>query len=104
MVIIMVIIMVVIRHRLCADIMQGGDEGVRRAILFAVGNTVVSDTLDAARVLCSGQDGKKARKKERTTRGTNKEKRNKFSREKYARSKLPKSSYAPNEWIRLGAG
>eukprot|EP00903_Cladosiphon_okamuranus_P011947 g11221.t1 len=46
-------------HRLCADIMQGGDEGVRRAILFAVGNTVVSDTLDAARVLCSGQDGKK---------------------------------------------
>eukprot|EP00752_Nemacystus_decipiens_P006829 g6131.t1 len=50
-------------HRLCADIMQGGDEGVRRAILFAVGNTVVSDTLDAARALCSsqdsGQDGKK---------------------------------------------
>lgn len=45
--------------------MQGGDEGVRRAILFAVGNTVVSDTLDAARVLCSGQDGKKARRKEK---------------------------------------
>lgn len=40
--------------------MQGGDEGVRRAILFAVGNTVVSDTLDAARALCFGQ-GKKAR-------------------------------------------
>ena len=46
--------------------MQGGDEGVRRAILFAVGNTVVSDTLDAARVLCSGQDGKKARREKCT--------------------------------------
>lgn len=42
--------------------MQGGDEGVRRAILFAVGNTVVSDNLDAARALCSGEDGKKASK------------------------------------------
>lgn len=52
------------RHRLCADIMQGGDDGVRRAILFAVGNTVVSDTLDAARFLCSGQDGKKARREQ----------------------------------------
>ncbi|CBN77803.1 structural maintenance of chromosomes 1 protein [Ectocarpus siliculosus] len=47
-------------HRLCADIMQGGDDGVRKAILFAVGNTIVSDTLDAARDLCfgSGEDKK----------------------------------------------
>lgn len=38
--------------------MQGGDDGVRKAILFAVGNTIVSDTLDAARDLCfgSGED------------------------------------------------
>lgn len=43
------------RNRLCADIMQGGDDGVRRAILFAVGNTVVSDTLDDARQLCFGR-------------------------------------------------
>ncbi|CAN0402568.1 unnamed protein product, partial [Ectocarpus sp. 13 AM-2016] len=34
--------------------MQGGDDGVRKAILFAVGNTIVSDTLDAARDLCFG--------------------------------------------------
>ena len=45
---------------MCADIMQGGDEGVRRAILFAVGNTVISDTLDDARKLCFGH-GEKAR-------------------------------------------
>lgn len=40
--------------------MQGGDDGVRKAILFAVGNTIVSDTLDAARDLCfgSGEDKK----------------------------------------------
>eukprot|EP00904_Undaria_pinnatifida_P004394 jgi/Undpi1/13956/HiC_scaffold_9.g03607.m1 len=48
------------RNRMCADIMQGGDEGVRRAILFAVGNTVISDTLDDARKLCFGH-GEKAR-------------------------------------------
>lgn len=48
----------VCRHRLCADIMQANDEGVRRAILFAVGNTVISDELDDARTLCFGSGEK----------------------------------------------
>ncbi|CAN0393420.1 unnamed protein product, partial [Discosporangium mesarthrocarpum] len=46
------------KHRLCADIIEGGDEGVRRAIMYAVGNTVVCDTLDDARALCYGQGEK----------------------------------------------
>ena len=43
---------------------------MRRAILFAVGNTVVSDSLDAARALCSGEEGKKASKQSSKHRRT----------------------------------
>ncbi|CAM9197715.1 unnamed protein product [Choristocarpus tenellus] len=43
------------KHRLCADIIEGGDDSIRRAIMYAVGNTVVCDTLDDARALCYGQ-------------------------------------------------
>jgi structural maintenance of chromosome 1 len=39
------------RYRLCADVIAC-DESVKRAVLYAVNNTVVCDDLDAARELC----------------------------------------------------
>lgn len=45
------------RFRLAADVITC-DENIRKAVLYAVGNTVVSDDLDAARQLCfSGRRG-----------------------------------------------
>ena len=43
------------RFRLAADVIAC-DESVKRAILYAVGNTVVCDDLDSARELCFGKD------------------------------------------------
>ncbi|GMH64712.1 hypothetical protein TrST_g10115 [Triparma strigata] len=45
------------RYRLAADVISC-DENVKKAVLYAVGNTVVCDDLDAARELCFGKDGK----------------------------------------------
>jgi structural maintenance of chromosome 1 len=45
------------RYRLCADVITC-DESIRKAVLYAVGNTVVCDDLTAARELCFGKDGK----------------------------------------------
>jgi len=45
------------RYRLAADVIQC-EESVKKAVLYAVGNTVVCDDLDAARELCFGKDGK----------------------------------------------
>ena len=42
------------RYRLCADVIQCEDEDVRKAVLYAVGNTVVCDDLQSARDLCFG--------------------------------------------------
>jgi structural maintenance of chromosome 1 len=39
------------RFRLASDVI-GCDENIKKAVLYAVGNTVVSDSLDAARQLC----------------------------------------------------
>ena len=45
------------RFRLAADVISS-DENIKKAVLYAVGNTVVSDDLDAARQLCfSGRRG-----------------------------------------------
>jgi structural maintenance of chromosome 1 len=41
------------RYRLAVDVISCEDN-IKRAVLYAVGNTVVSDTLDAARELCFG--------------------------------------------------
>mmetsp|Transcript_19655 Transcript_19655/g.39302 ORF Transcript_19655/g.39302 Transcript_19655/m.39302 type:complete len:762 (-) Transcript_19655:67-2352(-) len=45
------------RYRLAADVIAC-DESIKKAVLYAVGNTVVCDDLDAARELCFGKDGK----------------------------------------------
>ena len=45
------------RFRLASDVISC-DENIKKAVLYAVGNTVVSDSLDAARQLCfSGRRG-----------------------------------------------
>lgn len=40
------------RYRLAADVIRVGDESNRRAVLYAVGNTVVCDSTDVAREIC----------------------------------------------------
>ena len=45
------------RYRLCADVIVC-DDSIKKAVLYAVGNTVVCDDLGAARELCFGKDGK----------------------------------------------
>lgn len=47
------------RYHLCADLITC-DDSIRKAVMYAVGNTVVCDDLDAARELCFGKDGKGA--------------------------------------------
>jgi structural maintenance of chromosome 1 len=42
------------RYRLAMDVIQCSDETVQRAVLYAVGTTVVCDDLDCARELCFG--------------------------------------------------
>lgn len=46
------------RYRLAADVIAC-DESVKKAVLYAVGNTVVCDDLDCARELCFGQGGRR---------------------------------------------
>jgi len=48
------------RYRLCADVITC-DESVRKAVLYAVGNTVVCNDLDSARELCFGKGSASAR-------------------------------------------
>jgi structural maintenance of chromosome 1 len=53
------------RYRLAADVIRVSDESNRKAVLYAVGNAVVCDSLDVAREICfsgnrRGQDGVKA--------------------------------------------
>jgi len=45
------------RYRLAADVIRVSDEGNRRAVLYAVGNTVVCDSLDVAREICFQRGG-----------------------------------------------
>ncbi|KAL7543841.1 hypothetical protein ACHAXR_013280 [Thalassiosira sp. AJA248-18] len=40
------------RYRLAVDVIRVGDESNRRAVLYAVGNTVVCDELNVAREIC----------------------------------------------------
>ena len=47
------------RFRLAADVIAC-DETVKRAVLYAVGNTVVCDDLDSARELCFGNGGSRS--------------------------------------------
>ena len=42
------------RYRLAADVISC-DESVKRAVMYAVGNTVISDDLNSARQLCFGE-------------------------------------------------
>ncbi|KAL7551006.1 hypothetical protein ACHAWF_014212 [Thalassiosira exigua] len=55
------------RYRLAADVIRVGDESNRRAVLYAVGNTVVCDDLDVARDICFRQPrgGRRAGSEER---------------------------------------
>eukprot|EP00980_Cylindrotheca_fusiformis_P011300 scaffold2599_cov125-Cylindrotheca_fusiformis.AAC.10 len=46
------------RFRLAADVITC-DESIKKAVLYAVGNTVVSDDLNAARELCFGAGGRR---------------------------------------------
>jgi structural maintenance of chromosome 1 len=48
------------RYRLAVDVIAC-DEAIKRAILYAVGNTVVCDDLDSARELCFGKDNSRGR-------------------------------------------
>eukprot|EP00579_Thalassiosira_antarctica_P001997 CAMPEP_0201868672 /NCGR_PEP_ID=MMETSP0902-20130614/2454_1 /ASSEMBLY_ACC=CAM_ASM_000551 /TAXON_ID=420261 /ORGANISM="Thalassiosira antarctica, Strain CCMP982" /LENGTH=1327 /DNA_ID=CAMNT_0048394037 /DNA_START=180 /DNA_END=4163 /DNA_ORIENTATION=+ len=45
------------RYRLAADVIRVSDESNRRAVLYAVGNTVVCDSLDVAREICFERRG-----------------------------------------------
>jgi structural maintenance of chromosome 1 len=45
------------RYRLAIDVIQCDDENIQRAILYAVGTTVICDDLDSARELCFGKKG-----------------------------------------------
>lgn len=47
------------RYRLAADVIRANDE-YRNAVLYAVGNTVVCDTLDVARDICFSRHGPSA--------------------------------------------
>jgi structural maintenance of chromosome 1 len=42
------------RYRLAMDVIQCSDESIQRAVLYAVGTTVICDELDSARELCFG--------------------------------------------------
>ena len=48
------------RYRMAADVIAC-DESVKRAVLYAVGNTVVCDDLDSARELCFGGSSRSSR-------------------------------------------
>eukprot|EP00814_Leptocylindrus_danicus_P018697 CAMPEP_0116038318 /NCGR_PEP_ID=MMETSP0321-20121206/22716_1 /TAXON_ID=163516 /ORGANISM="Leptocylindrus danicus var. danicus, Strain B650" /LENGTH=1452 /DNA_ID=CAMNT_0003516967 /DNA_START=35 /DNA_END=4393 /DNA_ORIENTATION=+ len=48
------------RYRLCSDVIVC-DESVRKAVLYAVENTVVADDLDAAREICFGNSNRNVR-------------------------------------------
>ena len=43
------------RYRLAIDVIQCDDDTIQRAILYAVGTTVICDDLDSARELCFGK-------------------------------------------------
>ena len=45
------------RYRLCSDVITCENESNRKAILYAVGNTVICDDIDAARELCFSPSG-----------------------------------------------
>ena len=45
------------RYRLVADVIRSDADEYRRAILYAVGNTVVCDSLDIAREICFSREG-----------------------------------------------
>jgi len=53
------------RYRLAADVIRVSDESNRRAVLYAVGNTVVCDTLDVAREICFQRQGGRGGHEER---------------------------------------
>lgn len=42
------------RYRLAYDVIQCSDDSIKKAVLYAVGNTVVCEDLDSARNLCFG--------------------------------------------------
>lgn len=53
------------RYRLAIDVLSCSDESMKRAVLYAVGNTVVCEDLDSARELCFGkQQGRGGRHQE----------------------------------------
>lgn len=43
------------RYRLAVDVISSSDDNIKRAVLYAVGNSVVCDDLDSARELCFGK-------------------------------------------------
>lgn len=45
------------RYRLAVDVISVADPAMKKAVQYAVGNTVVADTLDDARELCFGRSG-----------------------------------------------
>ena len=45
------------RYRLAADVIRVSNDEYRRAVLYAVGNTVVCDSLDIAREICFSRGG-----------------------------------------------
>jgi len=46
------------RYRLAADVIRVSNDEYRRAVLYAVGNTVVCDSLDVAREICFSRTGR----------------------------------------------
>ena len=46
------------RYRLAADVIRVSNDEYRRAVLYAVGNTVVCDSLDVARDICFSTTGR----------------------------------------------
>jgi structural maintenance of chromosome 1 len=46
------------RYRLAYDVIQCADDSVKKAVLYAVGNTVVCEDLDSARNICFGHRNK----------------------------------------------
>ena len=49
------------RYRLVADVIRPSADEYRRAVLYAVGNTVVCDSLDIAREICFSREGASGR-------------------------------------------
>lgn len=49
------------RYRLVADVIRSSADEYRRAVLYAVGNTVVCDSLDIAREICFSREGASGR-------------------------------------------